>query len=97
MQKTRLKRGGLGVASFAVSAASLFVLAAMLIYERISEPLRADVFIYIALTALAALFLAIALGIGGVCQKNRKKTFAVLGLFLSIGALALGALTLFSI
>ncbi len=100
------KHSGPGIASFITSIVSglllfvLFVIAGMI---EVSTPGGMDehsaeaiiigfIIIFLVLTSLIAL----GLGIGGLCQKERKKIFAILGTTIST-LMILGTLALIAI
>jgi|WetSurMetagenome_2_1015567.scaffolds.fasta_scaffold233168_2 hypothetical protein len=85
---------GLGVASFVISLAVAFLallLFVILVFVELSNPgvvsgkdspatlALGSVFVLLAFADLVAL----GLGIGGACQKNRKTTLAILGIIFS--------------
>ena len=86
---TGMKHSGLGVASFIISLGQFAIIAALIVVAVYMEgDLDSSQSNNLALAAVTVVFmnlLAIALGIAGVVQKNRDRTFAILGTVLSIG------------
>ena len=93
------KHSGIGIASFIISVLTgismlvLFVIAGVMenstpggINEESTEAMVFGVFIF---AALFACLLALGLGAAGLFQKDRKKTFAILGTVFSIGTVAI--------
>jgi hypothetical protein len=97
------KRSGRGIASFVIAIAAgvlyLSVLGLMVILAAIAPELTQDrpamlhIFTAMIMAGFLGNIVGVVLGISGVCQKNRKKLFAVLGLvFNSIAVIWFGIL-----
>jgi len=85
-ESTKLKHSKLGLASFIISLMEwILLIIPAIIYPIISKSNRQMVINIITITIFFNSFLILAgigLGIAGLCQKNRKKTFAIFGLIL---------------
>ena len=88
------KHSGLGIASFITSIASGFFIFMLIVIAgviEVSTPGGMDEesasAVIIGLTLFVFLgvsLVALGLGIGGVCQKDRRKIFALLGIVFSV-------------
>ena len=100
-RQPRLKHSGLGIASFIVSLAMgvyfilvVFVAAVIATVTPGDMPDTSPAAVIIGLFAVLGLIGCVAgigLGIAGMCQKNRKKVFSILGLIIN-GLIVLGVL-----
>ena len=87
-----MKHSRLGIASLVVSLVQIAAIAAALVVIAVSvegdaadDSWQSTALALAGATALFATLLAMALGIAGLVQKDRDKTFAILGTVLSIG------------
>jgi hypothetical protein len=97
-----LKHSGLGVASFILSIVGIVGFFVLLIVAGVLENsidggVGADDAVAIVIGLLYFLIIGIALvalgfGIAGLCQKNIKKLFAILGVIFAVGLLLFAVL-----
>ncbi len=80
------KHSGLGIASFVTSIAAGILLIASSVVAFSMEYAASDadgIFFLFVFTVFIADLVALGLGIGGLCQKDQKKIFAILGTVIS--------------
>lgn len=100
-----MKHSGLGIASFCISLFAglimivMIVLAGMLAASGQSEDSLGFALVGLGIIGMGVLLMvALGLGIAGVCMRDTKKLFAILGLvFSAVGLLGVGGIMLIGI
>ncbi len=97
MEQSEQKHSGIGIASFIVSIVAGILIFILIVIAGIMESSthggvnkESAQMITLGLLIIAMLFvdlIALGLGIGGLCQKGRKKIFALLGTLFSAVAI----------
>jgi hypothetical protein len=93
------KHSGCGIASFVISIAAgvlyVSILGLMIILAVVdqeltqSRPAILHIFTVMVIAGLFSNIVGVLLGISGLCQKNRKRLFAILGLIFNLTAVTL--------
>ena len=89
---TERKKSGLGIASFVISISGyLFLIIGFFVFEGVEGDLPLERLLVIFVFGIGFVIVelvALGLGIWGLCQKEKKKTLAILGTeFSSVGTL----------